>query len=291
MKSQNPILLVVNPISGSTDKDPIIKLVKKECETKNFSFNLYETSGENDAEEIKKIISEKNISRILVAGGDGTLQCVAHAINDTSITVGILSLGSSNGLALNLRIPETQLEQVKVALGDNFLLMDQLIINGKTCLHISDLGINAELIKNYEGSQIRGKLGYALQTIPTLLNCDYPFIFEIEVNGKTIKKEGILLAIANANKFGTGANINPSGKLDDGFFEVLIFKKLDIIEIFKTLYNDLVMDDEFVEVISTKRVVIKTTISVPFQIDGEFIGNVDEVNASLSYKKIKIAIP
>src|SRR5690606_4337391 len=102
-------------------------------------------------------------------------------------------------------------------------------------------------VKNYENSSMRGKLGYALQTIPTLVESDFPYHFSIEINGETIQKEGIMIAFANAKQFGTGAIINPDGKMDDDIFEVLLFKKMNVIDILKTLSETFERDSEFVE--------------------------------------------
>jgi diacylglycerol kinase family enzyme len=54
--------------------------------------------------------------------------------------------------------------------------IDMIAINGKKSIHLSDLGVNAEMIKNYENSTIRGKLGYAIQTFTTLIDLDDPLL-------------------------------------------------------------------------------------------------------------------
>jgi YegS/Rv2252/BmrU family lipid kinase len=248
---KNKILLVVNPISGDNDKSNVIEAVKTEINKRNYSLEIYETSGDNDPDGIEKIIFKNQPERILIAGGDGTIQLVAQVLRNHDIPIGILPTGSANGLALNLNLPADIDEQLKIALSDSFLKIDTLQINDRTCLHIADFGINAELIKNFQNSSIRGKLGYLLHSIPTLIKCEYPFEFEIEANGKHIVQKGVLLAIANAKKFGTGANINPSGKLNDGLFEIIIFKNLNFVEIFKTLNDQVSFDPEFAEIIST----------------------------------------
>ena len=291
MKIKNQILLVVNPISGGFDKSKLIQAVKAEINTRNYSLEIYKTSGDNDQDGIEKIIFEFQPERILVAGGDGTIQLVAEVLKNHDIPMGILPAGSSNGLALNLYLPANINEQLKVALGDSFFKMDTLQINGRTCLHIADLGINAELIRNFQNSNIRGKLGYILHSIPTLIKCEYPFEFEIEANGKQIVQKGVLLAIANANKYGTGANINPSGKLNDGLFELIIFKNMNFVEIFKTLNDQIFMDPEFAEIISTSSARINCKTPVSFQIDGEYIGEISKVVAAIGSKKLQIAVP
>ena len=291
MKLKNQILLVVNPISGGFDKSKLIERVKTEINTRNYSLEIYKTSGKNDQIGIEKIISNHQPDRILIAGGDGTIQLVAQSLKNHEIPIGIIPSGSANGLAANLNLPDNLNEQLEVALGDTFFKIDTLQINNRICLHIADLGINAELIRNYQNSNIRGKLGYILQSIPTLIKSDYPFKFEIDINGKQYYKEGVLLAIANANKFGAGANINPKGKLNDGFFELIVFKTLNIVEIFKTLNDQNILDPEFAEIISARSARIKCKTPVPFQIDGEYIGEIKDVEAAISPQKLEIAVP
>ena len=291
MVSENYILLIVNPIAGDNEKDEIINSVEKEAEKRNYGFHLYKTSVEDDKEAISSLIKKNKPSRILVAGGDGTISMVAECILGTDICLGIIPAGSANGMAVNFGLPETLQEQIDVAFSNCTLKIDALFINDKLCLHIADLGINAELIKNYENSNIRGKFGYFLQSIPTLFNSESPFHFTIETDEGKIEKSGILLAIANANKFGTGATINPDGKINDGKFEVLIFKDLDFIEIFKTIQDKPEMSSDFVHVISTNKAYITTIKNVPFQIDGEFIGEVNSVSAKIEAENLVVAVP
>ncbi len=291
MKSENYILLIVNPISGNQEKEEIINLVERKAEEKNFGFQLYRTTGKNDLESINAIIEKQNPIRILVAGGDGTISLAAQCVFKKNIPMAIIPAGSANGLATNFNIPESLQAQVDIAFSGCLLDMDVLFINGKICLHIADLGINAELIKNYENSNIRGKLGYFLQSIPTLFTSNYPFEFIIKTKKGTFKKTGILLAIANANKFGTGATINPNGRINDGLFEILVFKNLDFIEIFKTMRERPEMSSDFVETIVAEEAIISTKKKIPFQIDGEFNGKVKKVEVHIESQKLSMAVP
>ncbi|MCB0464048.1 MAG: diacylglycerol kinase [Aequorivita sp.] len=291
MNSENYILLVVNPISGDCDKDSIIASVKKEAENRNYDFKLYKTTGEKDTESINSLIKDINPKRILVAGGDGTISLVAQCILGSDICLGIIPAGSANGMAVNFDIPQTLPEQIDVAFSDCTMKLDALSINDQICLHIADMGINAELIQNYENSKFRGKLGYFIQSIPTLFNSDSPFHFKVETEEGQFEETGILLAIANASKFGTGATINPKGKMNDGKFEILIFKSLDFIEIFKTINDQFEMSSDFVRIISTQKAKISSRKKVPFQIDGEFLGEINEATATIKNEKLLVALP
>jgi len=291
MKSENYILLVVNPIAGDSEKNDIIEFVKKEAAARNYLFELYKTTGKNDKEAIEGFIEKIKPSRILVAGGDGTISMVAQCIYEKEIVLGIIPSGSANGLAVNFDLPPSILDQIKVAFSDCTLKIDVLFINGKICIHIADLGINAELVKNYETSGVRGKWGYFLQSIPTIINSDSPFHFTVETEENTFEETGILLAIANAKKFGTGATINPDGKMNDGKFEILIFKNFDFIEIFKTIQENPEMSSDFVRIISTEKARIISKRKIPFQIDGEYLGEVDTISATVQKEKIVVALP
>lgn len=291
MEEIKEVLFVVNPISGDMDKNHLITAVKSAVAKIKSPLEIYTTQGKGDILNIKDLISSRNPSRVLVAGGDGSIKMVVEAMQGFEVPLGILPAGSANGLALNLRIPNNVEKQLQIALGRNFVNMDLLKLNGEPCLHMSDLGINAELIRHYAASPIRGKFGYLLQSIPTLINSKYPFQFEIETGDKVLKKEGILLAFANAKKYGTGANVNPAGKINDGKFEILLFKNFDFLEMLKTLRNEVDLDPEFIEIMPVTKAKVTCTNAVAFQIDGEYIGEKEEIKAGISPEKVKVAVP
>jgi diacylglycerol kinase family enzyme len=90
--------------------------------------------------------------RIIVAGGDGTIKLVASKSED--FVLGILA-GSSNGLARD-GLPKAIEENLPIAFHNNYLEMDMIVVNGKS-LHLSDLGLNATLIKNYHEGSMHGR--------------------------------------------------------------------------------------------------------------------------------------
>lgn len=283
--------MVVNPISGGIDKSDIIQEVKKQVKERGLDLEIYYTSGKEDKKKLISKIENYDPQRILSVGGDGTIKLIAEILEDNSIPVGIFPAGSANGLAENLELAGSDEELTKIALGDHYKDLDSILINDELCLHISDIGLNAELIKNYQEGNIRGKLGYLLKSIPTLIKSDFPFQFEIEIDQKIISRKAVLIAIANAKKYGTGSNINPNGRYDDGKFEVLIFKEFNIPEILKTFRENTEPDEDFLEIISAKETRIFSEKKIPFQIDGEYRGDIKDVRARISPIKIKIAVP
>ena len=290
MQDPHNVLLIVNPISGDIDKSELILQVEEFTSQRGMALEIYKTTGENDERHIAQLLNSFTPHRVLIAGGDGSIKLMAEVMRDKTIPVGILPTGSSNGLARNLELPTEIGPALDVAMGNRLIDIDAICVNNHLCLHMSDLGLNAELIQHYESGSIRGKLGYVLQSIPTLIESDMPFTFEVTIDGQTNNYEGVLLAIANARQYGTGAVINPNGQMDDGKFEVLIFKKFDLIKFLRTLREELELDPEFVESFSTTQAKIHCQRAVPFQIDGEYYNEVQDLDVSILQKHLKVAV-
>ena len=281
----------MNPISGGLDKTELIEAVNLFVAKENLNLIQYYTCGVSDSDAVKALYDTYKPDRIIVAGGDGTIKMVAEAIENSDVIVGILPAGSANGLAVDLNLPQELHENLEIAFHNDFMEMDLITINGMKSIHLSDLGVNAEMIKNYENSRIRGKLGYALQTLSTLIDLDDPFLATITGDFPTVVCHARMIVIANSKKYGTGISINPNGKMDDGKFELVILKNMDIVVLGKIITGNMPLDSNDVEIISTDKAVITTNIPVSFQIDGEYCGTVTKLNIEILPKQMKIAIP
>jgi diacylglycerol kinase (ATP) len=284
------IIMVVNPISGDVDKAQIVETASFFAEKENLKLILYETSGDNDLVKVRKLYNEYHPERILVAGGDGTIKMVAEAIEKHDVILGILPAGSANGLSVDLNLPTALEDNLKIAFYGNYVEMDMIAINGKKSLHLSDIGLNADLVKNYENSETRGMWGYAIQAYTTLKDMGDPFEATITANNQTIKCVARMIVIANSQKYGTGVIINPEGSMIDGKFELVILKNLDLIVFGKIITGNMPIENDDVEIISTDRATIHTNIPVNFQIDGEYCGAESFLEISILHKQLKIAV-
>lgn len=285
------IIFVVNPISGDLDKSDLIDAVSEFSAVNHFHLEVYETSGKNDIAAIQKLYKEYQPERIVVAGGDGTIKMVAEAMEENDIIIGILPAGSANGLSVDLNLPTTIEENLKVAFLHHYIEMDMICINGKKSIHLSDIGLNANLVKNYEESNMRGIWGYAMQAFTTLKESEEPFVATITANNETVEHVARMIVIANSQKYGTGVIINPNGAMNDGKFELVILKNLDLLLIGKIITGNMPIDSDDVVIISTDKATIKTDYAVNFQIDGEYCGAQSLLDIYILHKQMKIAIP
>jgi diacylglycerol kinase (ATP) len=178
-----------------------------------------------------------------------------------------------------------------VAFGKHYVELDMICINNKRSLHLSDIGLNAELIKNYENSSIRGKIGYAIQAMTTLSDVEAPFHSHITADGKSVEADSKMIVIANSQRYGTGVTINPMGKMDDGKFEIVILHNLDLLVFGKIVAGNMPLETGDVEIISTDKATITTDVPVHFQVDGEYYGEVTTLDIRTLPKCLKLAVP
>jgi YegS/Rv2252/BmrU family lipid kinase len=285
-------LFVINPISGGIDKGDMVTAVKEFAANEGIELIEYETSGNEDENNIRKLYEEHKPKRLLVAGGDGTIKMAAEAVESHDVIIGVIPAGSANGLSVDLELPKDLAEALEIAFKGKAMEMDMVCINGKRSLHLSDLGANAELIKRYEEGTIRGKLGYALKAIGTLTDLKEPFHVTIVADGKTVEADARMVVIANTQRYGTGVTINPGGIMNDGKFEIVILKSLDVFLIGKILTGNMpVENNEDVEIISTQQALITTNMPVSFQIDGEFCGEEERLDVKILHKQMRVAVP
>lgn len=282
---------MVNPISGDLDKSDLIEAVQEFATTNHFDLEVYETTGSNDIKQIRALYDQNKPDRIIVAGGDGTIKMVAEAMEEHDVVIGILPAGSANGLSVDLNLPSTIEENLKIAFLNHYIEMDMICINGKKSIHLSDIGINADLVKNYEESNLRGLWGYALQAYTTLVESAAPFVATISTNKEVVEHTARIIVIANSQKYGTGVTINPQGSMNDGKFELVILKSLDLLLLGKIITGNMPIDSDDVVIISTDKATIKTDYKVNFQIDGEYCGAQNLLEIHILHKQMKIAIP
>ena len=283
-------LFVINPLSGGKQKNDYEAIIKKYFELLPHKIKFFLLKGKDDAEELEKCIRLENPQKIVAVGGDGTVSMVAKIILGTDMQLGIVPAGSANGMAVELNIPINIEEALRIAEKGIVRQIDTICINSEICLHLSDIGLNARLIKYFEEGNMRGKLGYAKVALKALLKKQNIRVI-IQTKDREIKRDAFMVVLANASKYGTGAMINPIGDLYDGLFEVVIIRQIGIATLFKVWFRPRNLDPKKIEVIQAKAVHIETYRKVHFQIDGEYRGRVHKVDAEIMPAQLNILVP
>jgi len=285
------LLFVINPISGTKAK------IKWEPAIRNYFANLphnielFLLDGKDDDTSLKYWIEKLQPDKVIAVGGDGTVSLVAKQILNTNIAMGILPAGSANGMAKELDLPVEVDAALDIIVNGEIKSCDAIRINDKEIsLHLSDLGVNAQLVKYFEEGNLRGKVGYALKVFKVLWR-KRTMDVTIKTDKEEIKRRAFMVVIANASKYGTGALINPEGILHDGLFEIVIVRRIHLISVLKMFLKFRRYNPKKVEIFQAESAIISTIKPAHFQVDGEYLGKRDNVKAEILKSQLKLILP
>ena len=285
------LLFIVNPISGGVDKAPFLKEASKLCEKYGIIFSVFKTTGQHDEEMAKQAIDSFKPDKIASVGGDGTTLFVAVLLLNSDYPMGIIPLGSANGMATELFVNSNPIEALKdLILSEIVGGLDMVLINNEHyTLHIGDVGINASIVDSYEKDKNRGMATYAKYFIEEMTRLK-PFKVTVIANGKKVETKVLMTAICNARKYGTGIPLNIIGSPMDGQFEIVLFQKIDTVSLIAAGLSAL--DEKFHHaqtstVIQTDKAEIIFDKPRLLQLDGEVIQKYEKLQVALLKSAVK----
>ncbi|GAB3259310.1 YegS/Rv2252/BmrU family lipid kinase [Larkinella harenae] len=284
-------LFAINPISGGQDKSEWETGIHHFFEKQPHAAEIFLLDGKTDNKNLPKRIAEYQPDRLVAVGGDGTIKFVADHALKANLPLGILPAGSANGMARELGIPATLEDSLPILVDGVEKPIDLIRINGtEHCLHLSDIGMNAQLVKYFEEGKIRGKIGYARGVMRVLMRRRL-LRLKINLEDTTVLRSAFMVVLANARMYGTGALINPDGSVTDGKFEVVVMRRLPFWEIIKMFFRFRPFDPRHIEIFPATSVHIVTKRKAYFQIDGEYRGKVREITAEIWPGKLRVLLP
>jgi diacylglycerol kinase (ATP) len=283
------LLFIINNGAGSNTTDWATLIANYFAEL-NFEIDFYLLKKTILKDKIFEKIKSFSPETVVAVGGDGTIKLVAEYLLEHKIRLGIIPAGSANGLAYELGIPKDPTQALDLIVKGFSKKIHVVLINNQLCIHLADVGLNAYGMKKFKTIPFRGMWGYFIAAMNVIWQ-NSPFEVELEIKKKSTRFSAIMVVIANGTSYGSGAIINPNGKLDDEFFEVVVVKKISIKEIFKMVVSHTDYDTEKTEVFQTNKLSIKSRKRVHFQIDGEYLGKIKEVEAKIVTESIEVIVP
>jgi diacylglycerol kinase (ATP) len=292
-KSKKRILFVINPKSGRRQRQDTDAVLSRFSEEYSFEYKVYRTTGGKDSEEISRQLEDFKPETVIAVGGDGTVNMVATLLINSKIGLGIIPAGSANGMAYNLDISENFEAALNKNLSGQVHSIDVVQINKKYhCLHLGDIGLNARIVKRFGEEGSKGLMGYGKQLLKELFERKNYFTFYIKLpEHRRRKMKAEMLVIANAKCFGTGAIINPNGKLNDGKFEIVIIRPYPWWIVFTFIYSAFtghLHKMKYVKIYSTTQAFITFPKSQEFQIDGEIMPATKEISVEILHNALKL---
>jgi diacylglycerol kinase family enzyme len=245
---------------------------------------LLASSGAEIPELARRAVKEN--SQIIVAGGgDGTVNAVANEIMGSSITLGVLPLGTLNHFAKDLHIPQDLEGAARNLFTGRAVPVDVGEVNGRIFLNNSSLGIYPRIVRHCEEQQRKGRnkwVAFAQASISVLEHYSLLRV-RLQVDGKELSRKTPLIFIGNNKYEMEGLNIGERRRLDAG--ELCLFVanragRVDLVRLaFLALFGRLDEASGF-DALITKQFSIETRRPrTNVSTDGE----VNQMNTPLNY--------
>ena len=192
------------------------------------------TEYQNHAFEISKKLDEK-FDRVIVAGGDGTINECVRGLIDKDVTLATLPCGSGNGFSLHNKIDTNLDNAIKNIDSYKEIKSDVWTINDIPFINVSGIGFDAMIANNFSKLKNRGFSSYIKLVLKNVISYK-PQKYNIEIDHKQINTDAFFIAFANASEYGNGALISPKSNISDGLLDIIIVKKFNKFLIPKLIY-------------------------------------------------------
>lgn len=283
------IAFVINPNAGVKKKINIIDFIKTHF-SKQIPYDLIVWKNKDDFESVKQQILSGNYNTVVACGGDGTVNQVASVVSNTNMALGILPLGSGNGLARSNKIPIDLLKALKTIELGNIKQIDGAMINQYPFFCTAGIGFDAHIANEFAISTKRGFVTYFKTTVKEFFGYT-PNDYKINIDGKVIETKAFLITIANAGQWGNDVYIAPEAELSDGILNISILKPFSLfaipmigIKLFsKKIHTSIQLQSE-----KGKHIDIEFNGELPVHFDGEPIRVSDKLSIKIMPLALKI---
>lgn len=224
------IVFVINPTSGTTNKDVMPQLIDKYIDSDSNDVSTVFTEYAGHASEIASKCVNEGVDVVVAVGGDGTVNEVARVLAESDTALGIVPCGSGNGLARHLMLPMNVKGALEIINNGLVHSLDYGIIDGHPFFCTCGMGFDAFISKKFASAGKRGPLTYIENVLKEGLKYE-PETYELTLDGnETEPYKAFLISVANASQYGNDAYIAPQASMSDGFLDVVIMEPFDILE-------------------------------------------------------------
>ncbi len=287
------ILFVINPISGGKAKLRIPALIDKYLDKEKFNANFRLTEYVGHATEIVEEAITKNFDIIVAAGGDGTINEVASKVLEHKKILGILPLGSGNGLARFLNIPQNLKEAILLINQLKTDVIDSAYFNNKSFFNLAGMGFDAHLSAAFSKDKKRGLTGYIKLSLKEVFNYKDE-LYILNIDGVEYKRKAFAITVANSSQYGNNVYIAPNASVKDGLLDVCIIKPFSLFKLPVLSYVMLkgtAETSDMIEIIKGKNIKISRAQDGPVHVDGEPLKMGKELEAKINPLSLEVIVP
>ncbi len=268
----------INPISGTKDKELILDLIKQRTQDEKILFEILPTVADGNYDYLPAKVVTEEITDVIVCGGDGTVNKISAAVKDITVNIGIVPMGSGNGLALAAGIPVDASKALDIIFAGKAEFIDGLYINNQFSCMLCGLGFDAQVAHDFAVQGKRGLITYITQTVRNFFSAT-AYNFEVQIQDLEIKTAAFFISIANSNQFGNNVTIAPKASICDGLLDIVIVNKMSKLRMLYSLLKQVTAGEitntrkqyrkKDIFYFQAKKLNIKNLQNAPLHIDGD----------------------
>ncbi|MEA0555977.1 diacylglycerol kinase [Lysinibacillus irui] len=289
--------IIYNPTSGREVFKKHLPEVLEKLEVAGYETSCHATTCEGDATLAAKNAVERGFDIIIAVGGDGTLNEVVSGVSpfENRPKVGLIPMGTTNDFARAVHIPRNIDEAVDIIIQGDTLPVDVGLLNGERYfINIAAGGRITELTYEVPSKMktMLGQLAYYLKAVEMIPSIKASHM-RIEYDGEVFDGDAMMFLCGLTNSVGGFEKLAPDASINDGYFTLLVLKKVSLPEFIQlaamALRGEHLNDDR---VIYKKASVVKVTTEneVHLNLDGEYGGDAPATFENLK-RHIEIFVP
>ena len=293
MAGKRKILAVINPISGTSNKEFMPETIARCIDPDKFDVVVRFTQHASHATLLTEEAIKEGFYGVIAVGGDGTINEVAAALRDSSTALGIIPCSSGNGLARHLGIPMNVEKALEIINLDNIESLDYCTANDRPFFCTCGVGFDAHVSQKFAEAKKRGPLSYIQKTLVEYLKYRCK-TYSIEMNDRVVTEKAFVIACGNASQYGNNAFITPRASMHDGLIDVTVihpFTPLDTAVLGVLLFTRHIDQDTNINTFRTSELTIHRPKPDVMHIDGEPIMMDADIHIKCHKAGIKIFLP
>ena len=293
MAGKRKILAVINPISGTSNKEFMPETIARCIDPDKFDVVVRFTQHASHATLLTEEAIKEGFYGVIAVGGDGTINEVAAALRDSSTALGIIPCGSGNGLARHLGIPMNVEKALEIINLDNIEALDYCTANDRPFFCTCGVGFDAHVSQKFAEARKRGPLSYIQKTLVEYLKYRCK-TYSIEMNDRVVTEKAFVIGCGNASQYGNNAFITPRASMHDGLIDVTVihpFTPLDTAVLGVLLFTRHIDQDTNINTFRTSELTIHRPKPDVMHIDGEPIMMNADIHIKCHKAGIKIFLP
>lgn len=236
------IRVMLNRSAGLTGELPgttaPIDRLRELLDRHGITADIVQPADESEASAAVQRAVDDGVEIIVAAGGDGTVHLVADAVIDTPVAMGILPMGRVMNVARSLGIPRDLESAAAILAAGHVRAMDVGLAtsaDGRTVpfLEAGSVGLNAAVFREVARAEA-GDPGSIARTIWVAVRYR-PARMSIELDDQVVHSRGLMVSVSIGPYLGLGMTVAPNASMDDGRFDVRVFRGFSKWELLRHL--------------------------------------------------------